>query len=78
MPDEVGLIEPGFVSCGESGLLGELLEGGLVVAVRRVLGWGGLGSVSFARLDWSSRVDVGDQHGVVQPGVGNLVTVGCG
>ena len=30
--DEVGLIESGLVLCGESGLLGELVEGALVVA----------------------------------------------
>jgi hypothetical protein len=53
--DEVGLIESGLVSCGESGLLGELVEGVLVVAGGGAQGagggWVGIGELGQAGLE---------------------------
>jgi hypothetical protein len=47
--------------------------------VRRVLGAGGSGSVSWARAGLKqSGVQVGDQHGVVQSGVADPVAAGSG
>ena len=54
--DEVGVIESSLVSCGESGLLGGLVECSLVVHVRRcagcwACGWVGVGELSQAGLE---------------------------
>jgi hypothetical protein len=57
--DEVGLIEPSLVSCGESGLLGELVEGVLVVACGGAQG-AGCGRVGIGELS---------QAGLQEPGV---------
>ena len=65
--------------CGESGLLGELVESALVVACGGAQcagrGWVRIGELCEARLQQPG-VDVGDQHGVVQSGVGDSVAVG--
>lgn len=69
------------MSCGESGLAGELVECALVVACGGAqgagCGWVGIGELGQAGLKQSG-VQVGDQHGVVQPGVADPVAVGLG
>lgn len=66
------------MSCGESGLLGEVVEGTLVVAGGGAQGcwpwWMGVGELGQAGLEHTG-VDVGEQHGVVAPGVGDPVAV---
>jgi hypothetical protein len=52
MSDEVGLIESGLVLCGESGVLGELVEYVLVVARGGAQG-AGLGPRSFTLIHCS-------------------------
>lgn len=72
MADEVGMIESSLCSGGESGFLGELVEGVLVVAgggaqpgrLRRV----GIGECGEAGLEQSG-MDVGEQHRLVDTGV---------
>jgi hypothetical protein len=72
------VIESGLALCGESGFLGELVEGALVVARGGVqgagVGWVGIGEPRQARLEQPG-VNVGDQRGVVQSGVGDSVAV---
>ena len=70
--DEVGKIESSLGSCGEAGFLGELIEGLVVVAGggAQDAGRGRVGFVEWARRMSIRGVDVAEQHGVVQPGVG--------
>ena len=53
--DEVGLIESSLVLCGESGLLGEVVEGVLVVACGGAqgagCGWVGIGELGQAGVE---------------------------
>jgi hypothetical protein len=75
------LIESSLGLCGESGFLGELVEGVLVVAGGGAqsagCGWVGVGELGKAGVEHSG-VEVGEQHGVVQAGVSDVVAVGAG
>src|SRR5512133_949164 len=78
MTDEVGVIESSSRSCGESGLLNELVKFALVVAgdgaQRCGAGWVGIGELGQPGLQ-QARVEVGEQRGVVRSGVGDSVAV---
>lgn len=79
MADEVGLNESSLGLCGKSCLLGELVECALVAAGGGAQ-WGGLRRVGIGESGQPGLqqpgVDVGQQHRVVQPGVGDSVAVG--
>ena len=76
-----GVIESSSGSCGKSGLLGELIEGALVVAGGDTQcawrGRRGVGELGQAWLEQAG-LEVGDEHGVVQSGVGDPVAVAAG